>query len=223
VAVRTAQSERADRAASDRAARAAALGLAGRCSAEDAAWLAQLATGDPDARVRATALGALVRAAPRSAAAPAWKIATGDPDPAVRRRAAETAPGLGRAAPVRALLRLLEDDDPWVADAAAFALGERPRSSGRVVDALVAVARGHADALVRESAVAALGALGDPRGLPAVLDACHDKPAIRRRAVVALAAFEGPEVEAALTAARSDRDWQVRDTAEILLGQRGAH
>lgn len=209
-------------AASERAARAAALGLAGRCSAADAARLAQLATADPDASVRAAALGALVRAAPRSVAAPAWKVAAGDRDAAVRRRAAETAPALGRAAPVGALLRLLDDGNPWVADAAAFALGERPHASGRVVAALAAVAREHTDALVRESAVAALGALGDPRGLPAVLDACRDKPAIRRRAVVALAAFEGPEVEAALAAARSDRDWQVRDAAEILSGRCGA-
>lgn len=207
-------------AASDRAARAAALGLAKRCSAADAARLARLATSDPDARVRAVALGALVRAAPRSVAAPAWKAAAGDRDAAVRRRAAETAPALGRAAPVSALVRLLADGDPWVADAAAFALGERPHASGRVVAALSAAARGHADALVRESAVAALGALGDPRGLPAVLDACRDKPAIRRRAVVALAAFEGPEVEAALAAARSDRDWQVREAADILSAQR---
>jgi HEAT repeat protein len=66
--------------------------------------------------------------------------------------------------------------------------------------------------------VAALGSLGDPAGLAAVLAACADRPAIRRRAVVALAAFEGPEVEAALEAALADRDWQVRQAAEDLLG-----
>jgi hypothetical protein len=34
--------------------------------------------------------------------------------------------------------------------------------------------------------------------------------------VLALAPFDGPEVEAALAAARDDRDWQVRQAAEDL-------
>ena len=71
---------------------------------------------------------------------------------------------------------------------------------------------------MREAAVAALGSVGDKAGLPAVLAATTDKPAIRRRAVVALAAFEGPEVEAALRRAMDDRDWQVRQIAEDLSG-----
>ena len=64
--------------------------------------------------------------------------------------------------------------------------------------------------------MAALGALGDQDGLEAVLAACSDKPAIRRRAVLALAAFEGPEVDAALRAALEDKDWQTRQAAEDL-------
>jgi len=72
---------------------------------------------------------------------------------------------------------------------------------------------------VREAAVAALGALGDPDGLDAVLAACRDKPAVRRRAVLALAAFDGPEVEAALVAALDDHDRQVRQAARDLLGE----
>src|SRR5437762_1926107 len=76
---------------------------------------------------------------------------------------------------------------------------------------------GHADALCREAAVAALGAIGDPAGLPAILRATTDKPAIRRRAVLALAPFDGPEVDAALQRALTDRDWQVRQAAEDLL------
>ena len=76
----------------------------------------------------------------------------------------------------------------------------------------------HADALVREAAVAALGAIGDESGLAAILSACQDKPAIRRRAVLALAPFDSPEVEMALKVALEDRDWQVRQAAEDLLG-----
>ena len=68
----------------------------------------------------------------------------------------------------------------------------------------------------REAAVAALGAIGDPAGLPAILAATSDKPAVRRRAVLALAPFDGPEVDAALERALSDRDWQVRQAAEDL-------
>ena len=74
----------------------------------------------------------------------------------------------------------------------------------------------HDDALVREASVAALGAIGDPRGLPAILAGCADKPAVRRRAVLALAPFDGEAVDAALAAALGDRDWQVRQAAEDL-------
>ncbi len=81
------------------------------------------------------------------------------------------------------------------------------------------VGRNHPDPLCREAAVAALGAIGDPGGLPAILTATSDKPAVRRRAVLALAPFSGPEVEAALDRARSDRDWQVRQAAEDLTGR----
>jgi HEAT repeat protein len=66
--------------------------------------------------------------------------------------------------------------------------------------------------------VAALGAIGDARGLPAILDACTDKPAVRRRAVLALASFEGAAVDAAIDTALTDRDWQVRQAAEDLQG-----
>jgi HEAT repeat protein len=82
---------------------------------------------------------------------------------------------------------------------------------------LTTATTGHVDALAREAGVAALGALGDPTGLPAILRACDDKPAVRRRAVLALAPFEGPEVDAALQAATTDRDWQVRQAAEDLM------
>jgi hypothetical protein len=41
---------------------------------------------------------------------------------------------------------------------------------------------------------------------------------VRRRAVIALAPFAGPDVDAALAAASQDRDWQVRQAAEDLLG-----
>jgi HEAT repeat protein len=116
------------------------------------------------------------------------------------------------------LLGLLGDRDVTVVDAAAWALGELGARAvaADAVPALAAVATGHDDALAREAAVAALGALGDEAGLPAILAGCRDKPTVRRRAVLALAPFDGDEVDAALTAARTDRDWQVRQAAEDL-------
>ena len=50
------------------------------------------------------------------------------------------------------------------------------------------------------------------------MTAMSDKAAVRRRAVLALAPFGGPEVEAALRQARADRDWQVRQAAVDLVG-----
>ena len=64
--------------------------------------------------------------------------------------------------------------------------------------------------------MAALGSTGHPDGLAAILHACDDKATVRRRAVLALAPFEGPAVDAALTKAAGDRDWQVRQAAEDL-------
>jgi HEAT repeat protein len=183
----------------------------------DAETLARLVRDDADPRVRAVALAALVRAAPTRIAAPVWKAAAGDSAAAVRRRAAECAPRLGRSAPCGLLLALFADDDVWVAEAAAFALGEHPRVTRAAVSALAAAATAHSDPLVREAAVAALGAIGDPSALDSVLAACDDRPAIRRRAVLALAAFDGAEVEARLQQALGDPDWQVRQAAEDLL------
>jgi HEAT repeat protein len=201
----------------ERAAAAAILGRRARVTADERRGLEQLVAADPDARVRSVALGALVHAAPRRSAAGAWRIAAYDHDPNVRRRAAELAPTLGAAASARILLALLDDAETLVAEAAAFALGEHPNATPRVVAALGRAATVHGDALVREAAVAALGAIGDPSALPVVLAACDDKPAVRRRAVLALAAFEGSEVEARLEQARADRDWQTRQAAEDLL------
>jgi HEAT repeat protein len=178
--------------------------------------LAAAAGDDPDGRVRAVALATLVRAAPRRVSAPAWRRAASDADARVRRRAAEVAPRLGRSAPCGTLVALLADADVWVAEAAAYAIGEHPRPTRAAIAAIARAATEHREPLVREAAVAALGAQGDPATLPAVLAACDDKPAIRRRAVLALAAFEGDAVEARLRAALDDPDWQVRQAAEDL-------
>jgi HEAT repeat protein len=201
----------------ERAAAAAILGRRARVTADEQRSLELLVETDGDARVRSVALAALVHVAPHRRAAGAWRTAATDRDSDVRRRAAELAPALGTTASARSLLLLLADDEPLVAEAAAFALGEHPNPTPRVIAGLGHAATAHDDALVREAAVAALGAIGDPSALPMVLAACDDKPAVRRRAVLALAAFDGEQVEARLHQALEDRDWQTRAAAEQLL------
>ncbi len=212
--------------AMERAVEAAALGHHATTTPAERDELEHMVRSDPDPRVRSAALGALVqiaigpRAGARRQAGTTWRVAAGDTDAAVRRRAAELAPALGATVAVNALVELLADDEPLVAEATAFALGEHPKANASAIAALSLAASTHDDPLVREAAVAALGARGEPSTLAVILDACDDKPAVRRRAVLALAAFEGPEVEARLHAALTDRDWQVRQAAEDLLGPR---
>ena len=166
---------------------------------------------DPAPSVRATALGALARAG--SLAGTDLVTALGDQSPVVRARAAELAAAMpGDVDP--ALAPVLDDPDAAVVEAAAWASGERQPPESGVVAALAAVTTGHDDPICREAAVAALGAIGDSAGLPAILAATADRPAVRRRAVLALAPFRGPEVDAALQRALTDRDWQVRQAAE---------
>ncbi|MGH9287398.1 MAG: HEAT repeat domain-containing protein [Acidimicrobiales bacterium] len=166
---------------------------------------------DPAPSVRATALGALARAG--SLAGADLVAALADPSPVMRARAAELAAGIaGTADP--ALAAVLGDPDAAVVEAAAWASGERQPPESGIVAALAAVTTGHDDPLCREAAVASLGAIGDPAGLSAILAATTDRPAVRRRAVLALAPFHGPEVDAALERALTDRDWQVRQAAE---------
>ncbi len=136
----------------------------------------------------------------------------GDPAPTVRRRAVE----LVARRPGVDLLEALHDADPGVVEVAAWACGEHEDVSDAELARLVDLAGTAGAALVREAAVAALGAIGDPRGLPAILAGCADVPTVRRRAVLALAPFDGDAVERMLDAALEDRDWQVRQAAEDL-------
>ena len=138
--------------------------------------------------------------------------ALGDPSPKVRVRAAALTVGRVEVSPAA----LLDDSSDDVVETAAWACGERSTDDPDTVNRLGSLATGHPNPLVREAAVAALGAIGDPAGLDAVLKATTDRVAVRRRAVLALAPFDGPEVEAALSRALHDRDWQTRDAAELL-------
>lgn len=173
--------------------------------------MARAAVDDPDAAVRIAALGALERLSALDA--PTVARALADDDVTVRRRAAELAATHRDVS----LTAALADPEADVVEMAAWACGEREQADADILDTLSRLAVDHADPLVREAAVAALGAIGDERGLAAILAATGDKPAVRRRAVIALAPFDGPEVDAALARAVDDRDRQVRQAAEDLL------
>ena len=194
--------------------------MAGHRKGSDAASAVRRGLDDPDPRVREAALGALARLGALTAADVA--DALGEGPVTVRRRAVDAAlsvRGAGsRSVLPAALVRALHDPDSLVVVGAAWFLGERRHRPA--VPELAEVARIHTDARCREAAVAALGAIGDRTGLPAVLRAAReDRPTVRRRATVALAGFEDDRVEPALRSAAADRDWQVRQAAEELLGE----
>lgn len=179
------------------------------------AGLARLGLARGDGVVRATALGALERLGELDDLTLSAHL--GDPDPTVRRRAATIA----ATHPDVDLMPALDDDDPRVIEVATWACGEHEQVSASTLDRLIALAGSHDDALVRESAVAALGAIGDERAVTVIVAACDDKPAVRRRAMLALAPFAGDgraDVEAAIAKGLIDRNWQVRQAAEDIAG-----
>ena len=182
---------------------------------------ARSASGHADPEVRVAALGALDRLGELTA--DDLTSALGDPAATVRRRAARLC--AGRAGMTAPLVALLDDDEPTVADEAAFALGESaPDGSGpgpgraEAVRALSAMARDHADALCRESAIGRPGLDRRPRrgstrcwraagtGRRSAAAPCWPWPRSRDR-----------EVTEALEALTDDRDLQVRQAAEDLL------
>jgi HEAT repeat protein len=139
-----------------------------------------------------------------------WRTVLSDPDVEVRRDALEQLAHAGDVEPavLDDAMGMLADEDALIVDAAAFVMGEHLYAPS--VTGLIEVAASHEDARCRESAIASLGAIGDDTALPIIIAALEDKAPVRRRAIVALANFEGPEVEAALERAGEDKDWQVR-------------
>ena len=166
--------------------------------------------GDASERVRASALAALTRLG--AITLDEAQLLLHDPSPLVRRALCELALRL----PLVDFASLLEDEDPRVVEACAFCVGELELITA--VPVLITVASGHADPLCRESAVAALGVIGDPAATATLIAALDDVATVRRRALIALSNFSGVEVETAMRAHLTDRDWQVRQAAEDLLG-----
>jgi HEAT repeat protein len=178
--------------------------------AQGAAYAEVLRTNlqSPVARHRVLALRGAVRQ--QLATSNDWQSALRDDDVTVRREALNQIAHaeIDDDEVMNAVTHGLDDDDALVVDGALFALGEHLYVAA--VERMCEIAIGHEDARCRESAIAALGAIGDDRARPAILGALGDKAPVRRRAIVALSNFEGPDVEAALARASDDRDWQVR-------------
>jgi HEAT repeat protein len=196
--------------------------LLGAAGPDPEAWLA-----DPHAAVRRAALLNCAARYSGERLAAVLRRAMHDADATVRREAVEQA---GRHTiedgdiTDRALDMLSNDPDILCREAAAFALGEIAAGSGTGADHIaMSVAerlQTEREPLVREAIAAALGAIGEPRTLNVVIGLTQgEKPAVRRRAVVALAAFEAPAAAAAMQAALCDRDKYVREAAEWLLGE----
>lgn len=173
-----------------------------------------LAAADPE--IRRIAVGAIANhphLLPR-----AIEMLRNDPEPSVRRECAEVVGRLG-GAPVPALEDALDDRSPEVREAATTALGEAAGSES--VAKLIALASDEEeDRLVREAAVASLGAIGDERARPVLLTLIESAPPqIRRRCVPALSVFDGEDIESALRAAANDRNPMVREAAEMVVGR----
>lgn len=141
-----------------------------------------------------------------------------DPESTVRRECAEVL-GLSGRSDVDALAQALQDDVAEVREAAANALGEL--AAAESVGLLIEHATNDdEDKLVREAAVAALGAIGDDRAVPALLTLLSGgPPQIRRRCVPSLSVFDGEHIESALREAGRDRNPMVREAAEMIVGR----
>jgi HEAT repeat protein len=175
-------------------------------------------SGDDDPSVRSSALLALCEL--HSLTKSIITDALMDPSPLVRQRILQLA-ARRSVLSVGQLVSSLDDPDATVVEAAATALGEytedRTEFDETVSTALARVASEHSDELCRESAVAALGAIGAELALPTIIAALDDRPNIRRRSIVALTAFDDPRAQEAMRSALQDNDRQVRALAEELL------
>ncbi|NND04267.1 MAG: hypothetical protein HKN91_15925 [Acidimicrobiia bacterium] len=169
-----------------------------------------------DAKIRRLAVSACAAGLDEAAIEALQQILRHDPDDRVRAEAAEVLSGAGPVA-FSNLMAATDDDAGIVREAIATGFGEL--EDARSVDWLMSAARQDPEKLVREAAVAALGAIGDARAVPLLLElVASAAPQVRRRSVVALSVFDGPEVEAAITAAKADRNPMVREAAEMVFG-----
>ncbi|MDA8263406.1 MAG: HEAT repeat domain-containing protein [Actinomycetota bacterium] len=171
---------------------------------------AEAGLADPCGRVRAAAVAACLRLGRLER--PTIDAALDDPDEEVRLAGAKAAAKTGGDSLVR---RLASEKDPLVAEALIFAMGEQRDESA--YPALCNAALEHPDALCREAAVAAIANFERDDSIEVLERAAGDKPAIRRRVAVALAAVDDARGTDLLHRLAEDRDWQTRQIAKEIL------
>ncbi len=182
--------------------------------------------GDPDADVRARALGALAGVWPhREPVVAALTAALGDADAGVRRAAVRRLGRLGAlAAPATpALVGLLSSDDPEVRHEVASALYDMGPAAGAAFHALQGLTS-DADPDVRQRALQALSRLGDA-SVPVLLKALRSEtePEVRLSAAMALG-WQGAVAREAvpdLAAFLDDPEPRVRGRAAGALAEIG--
>ncbi len=165
---------------------------------------------DPCGRIRAVALAACMRLGRLDG--PAINTALEDPEVEVRLAGAKAAARMGSDS---LAARLAVEKEPLVAEAIIFAMGEQREESTYPV--LRNAALEHPDALCREAAVAAIANFERDDSIEVLERAARDKPAIRRRVAVALAAVDDPRATELLHRLAEDRDWQTRQIAKEIL------
>lgn len=172
--------------------------------------------GDPDPAVRRLAVSSCSTRLTTEVTGTLASMLGSDENERVRAEAAEVLAQAGPAA-LEPLLAATADPAGVVREAVATGLGELEDVAA--VPWLLAAAGDDGEKLVREAAVAALGAIGDDRAVPLLLDlVASGPPQVRRRSVVALSVFDGADIEAAIRAARDDRNPMVREAAEMVIG-----
>ena len=164
----------------------------------------------PDPSLRAAALSGLTQM--KATTKEDSISALCDNDDIVLLRACELAPHL----PEADYVKLLDSDNYMIVEAACFAIGEVRDNSG--LEKLMDIALHHKEPVCRESAVAALGSIGNKKALPCLITTLNDSANIRRRAVLALSVFiETAEALEAIKSRINDKDWQVRQIVENIL------
>jgi HEAT repeat protein len=184
--------------------------LLGKFGTEKALDALAFALKDEEPEVRKVVVSALGNSPGPKALRPLL-LAITDDDPDVRMLAAE-ALGATEAPEAReALVVLLADSDLWVRAAAARGLGRiGGNQSGEVLTECLSTA---ADIFLL-ALVEVLGQLNySPASGPLLKLTDHEDPEVRKTTLVALAGYEGDEVQKAVSARLSDPHWSVRKAA----------
>ena len=172
----------------------------------------------PDETVRAVAARALARLGTPEAADRLAKTLD-DPSELTRLRMAENLERIGPIA-VGPLVRTLDDGEPWARVLAARVLGNLRASEARPALSRAMLKGGATD--LRAQATLALGRVGNPDDLPALLEACGDEAwPVRAQGANALEIVGDVAAIPTLQELTVDREWWVRLNASRALANMG--